>query len=95
MHNLDSQVMNKIPLAIDKWMLTIHDAVITAPGTAGQVRKLYAALLKEVNTNRHTILANYRESIGATELKADIAFMKLHKAIHQADDIEFNASAMK
>ena len=95
MHNLDSQIMNRVALNLDQWMLTIHDAVITAPGTAYQVRELYAKLLKEVNTNRHTILANYRKSIGATTLKTDIAFMKLHKAVQQADDVEFNASAMK
>lgn len=94
-HNLDSQVMDSIAYESTKWMLTIHDAGIVLPGTAKEVRKAYAIKLKEINTNRYSILQDFRESIGATSLKADIAFMKLHKAVEQAEDLPFSQSAMK
>ncbi len=95
MHNLDSQVSNSIAYESTKWMLTIHDAAIVLPGAAKEVRIAYALKLKEINTNRHTILKDFRQSIGATSLKADFAFMKLHKAVHQAEDMLFNSTAMK
>ena len=94
-HNLDSQIVNKIANDSDEWMLTIHDAIIAAPGTCGRARKAYATTLKEVNKDRHSILKGFRESIGAVDLKADIAFMKLHKATKHAENIAFNATAMK
>lgn len=76
-------------------MLTIHDAVITLPGTAREVRKAYAHQLKQVNKDRNSIIKEFRESIGATDIKSDIAFMNLYKATQQAKDVDFNASAMK
>lgn len=95
-HNLDSQAMNNIAIKLqDRWMLTIHDAILTAPGTARLCRNEYALQLKEINKARNSILWGYRESIGATTLKADIAFMKLHNAVHQAPEQPFNATAMK
>ena len=94
-HNLDSQSMDNIAIAIDEWMLTIHDAVIALPGTCGKVRKQYSHELKAVNENRRTIIRDFRNSIGATSMKADIDFMKLDKAVQQADEEVFNASAMK
>jgi len=94
-HNLDSQIMDKIANATDEWMLTIHDAAIVLPGTARRTRKAYALQLKEVNNRRNSILSGFRQSIGATTLKADVAFMKLHAATTQAEDVSFNTTAMK
>jgi hypothetical protein len=94
-HNLDSQIMDKIANATDEWMLTIHDAAIVLPGTARRTRKAYALQLKEVNNRRNSILTGFRQSIGATTLKADVAFMKLHAATTQAEDVSFNTTAMK
>lgn len=94
-HGLDGQVMNSIAIKVDEWMITIHDAVIAAPGVCRQVREQYAIELKSINRERDSILSNYRESIGATGYKADVDFMKLHKAVHQAEDIQFSPSAMK
>ena len=94
-HNLDSQVMDKIADATDEWILTIHDAAIVLPGTARRTRKAYALQLKEVNNRRNSILSGFRQSIGATTLKADVAFMKLHTATIQAEDVPFNTTAMK
>lgn len=95
-HNLDSQVMDAIARKITKWMLTIHDAVITMPGTAKECREQYVIELNTIRQNRHQILKDFRESIGATSFKADVDFMKLHKAVEQLDDtVKFNATAMK
>ena len=94
-HNLDSQVMNSIAEDIDEWMLTIHDAVITAPGTAGRIRKEYACRLKDINVNRNTIISNFRDSIGAVGHKADVSFLKVFKLVQQADDVPFQPTAMK
>lgn len=94
-HNLDSQIMNTIASNTDKWLLTIHDAIIALPGHAVDFRNQYAYLLKEINRNRYTILNDYRKSIGATSIKSDVAFYKLFKSVIPADDVEFHATAMK
>lgn len=94
-HNLDSQIMNRIASNTDKWLLTIHDAIISLPSHAGLFRKQYASLLKEINTNRYSILQEYRKSIGATSMKSDVAFHKLFKSVVPADDTEFLPTAMK
>ena len=94
-HNLDSQVMDNIATIVDEWMLTIHDAIITAPGVAKRCRVTYAGQLKAINKDRNEILRDFRRSIGATSMKADIAFMKLYDSVQQAEDVEFNATAMK
>ena len=94
-HNLDSQIVNNVAKDMDHWMLTIHDAIITLPGIAGQARKAYATQLQLVNDNRHSILKDFRKSIGATDIKADIAFMNLYKATQQAEAETFSPSAMK
>jgi len=95
-HNLDSQVMNRIALAIDEWMLTIHDACIALPGTCGRVRGLYANLLQQINTHRFRIMRDYRKSIGATSIKADMDFMDLYNMVHQAPtNTVFQRTAMK
>ncbi len=104
-HNLDSQDSNSIALEIStelvdheslsNWIITIHDAALTLPGTCRVVRNKYAKRLKRVNTNRDEIISNFRASIGATSMKSDVSFMKLHRMVEQADDVEFNASAMK
>ena len=95
-HNLDSQVMNKIALAMDEWMLTIHDAIIALPGTCGRARGLYANQLQQINANRFSIMRDYRESIGATSIKADMDFMDLYNMVHQAPaNTVFKRTAMK
>lgn len=97
-HNLDSQVINKIAeefTSADEWLLTIHDAALALPGTCGRIRASYAQKLKEINTNRHTIVNNFRESIGAVGHKADVSFLKVHKLVQQAPDVAFNSYAMK
>ena len=94
-HNLDSQVMNNIAMKIPAWMLTIHDAAIAAPGVCKQIREQYAIELQAINTNRQTILDDYRKSIGATSRKANIDFMKLEQNIVPAENVTFNRTAMK
>ena len=95
-HNLDSQIMNKILIKLDQeWILSIHDAAIALPGVCGRIRKSYAIELKQINIKRKSILLSYRKSIGATSMKDSVAFMKLDKSIQQAPDVEYNACAMK
>lgn len=95
-HNLDSQCVDNIATIIPEWMLTIHDAIITAPGTAKRCRYMYASQLKQINTARNKIIKDFRHSIGATTMKADIAFMNLfNNTKHVEEDIQFNATAMK
>ena len=41
-------------------------------------------------------MRNFRESIGATSMKADMDFMELYKSVQQApDDVQFLRTAMK
>lgn len=95
-HNLDSQIINKIPLRVHRWMLTIHDAVVAGPGVCRTVRETYAVLLQEIHTNRFDIISSYRQSIGATDRKSDIAFMKLwNMTKHCKDTPTFKRTAMK
>lgn len=95
-HGIDSQIMNK--LAEDymhMWMLTIHDAIICLPGDASILRKAYAGELKDVNINRTRIIKDFRESVGATSTKADVDYYKLCKAVVEAPDVPYQATAMK
>jgi len=95
-HNLDSQIMDNLTAKADGFVISIHDAFLCAPGNAGKLRKEYAVQLKEIHTNRHKILSDFRTSIGATDIKADIAFMNLYNAVEQVpEDTVFNATAMK
>lgn len=95
-HNLDSQIANSIAEDFDEWMLTIHDAVIAAPGVCSAIRKAYASKLKDINKDRYSIIQNYRNSIGAVGHKADVSFFKAYKLVVQApENTTFNPTAMK
>jgi hypothetical protein len=94
-HNLDSQIVNRVSECLPSWNIPIHDALLVLPGYGLQARKSYAIELKRLNSNRNKILSDYRKSIGATTLKADLDFLKLYKLIQQAEDVAFNHTAMK
>lgn len=66
-HNLDSQVMNRVASKlydISGWAIDIHDALILHPNDAKLARQLYAKELEEIYENRDEILQNYFRSIG-------------------------------
>lgn len=66
-HNLDSQVANKVigkVMTKYGWGIDIHDAFIVHPNAALDVRRWYAAELTHVYNNRSAILTNYFNSIG-------------------------------
>ena len=93
-HNLDSQVMNKVLIRLDEWAIAIHDAILCLPGT--KARQIYVQVLEELRANRTRILANYRQSIGATSNTANIAWAKLMDKVEQLDSlIPFSESALK
>lgn len=95
-HGIDSQVMDNILNNTDVWALPIHDAILALPGDCHTLRLEAVEQLKDIHTNRHTILANFRQSIGATGSKADLAFAKLYANVQQLDNgIEFSVSCMK
>lgn len=94
-HGIDSQMMDRLAEQFSFWMLTIHDAVLCLPGHAKLIRQAYAVELKEVNNNRHSIISNYRKSIGAISPKSDVDFYKLAKTVVEAPDVPFQATAMK
>lgn len=95
-HNLDSQIMNKIANFGYNWMIPIHDAVLCLPGVATNVRNKYISLIEDLYNDRHSVLKQFRQSIGATSLKADIDFMKLYQATVQLLDTDsFSNTAMK
>ena len=97
-HCLDSQISNDKALEFTnkgEWLITIHDADIALPGVCGQLRANYAKRLKQINKDRHSIIKDFRESIGAVGHKADVAFYKVHSITVQAPDLPFNISAMK
>ena len=66
MHNLDSQVANKICKEID-WVLPNHDSFLVHPSDAFDVRKVYTNFMFKIYQNRKTILKEYFHSIGITE----------------------------
>ena len=102
-HALDSIVMNKILKKFvteqKQWAIGIHDAVVYMPGNGRAIREEYASLLTEIYDNREEIIENYRQSIGANTLKADIDYMKLTKAVHPISTVghkvRFKRTAMK
>lgn len=95
-HHLDSDLMDHNLISNPHlWALDIHDAIICSPVNATTFRKTAAARLEYYRNNRHSIIANYRKSIGATSPKADIAYMNLLKVIKDAGDIPFSKGCMK
>jgi hypothetical protein len=74
-HNLDSQVMNNvIGKTVDKYdfAIDIHDAVVTTPSAAVDVKTWFAEEIDSIYENRKSILANFFNSIGITSrAKAD------------------------
>lgn len=63
LHNLDSQVANKICKEID-WVLPNHDSFLVHPSDAFDVRKVYTSFMFEIYQNRKDILREYFQSIG-------------------------------
>jgi len=93
-HNLDSQVMDSIIDKLDEWSIGIHDAILVLPGT--NARQLYVAELEDMRTDRHTIINNYRKSIGATSPASNIAWAKLTAKVEQlCSAVPFAESALK
>jgi len=95
-HHLDSDLMEyNLDVNSDLYALDIHDAILCLPKDAEKFRTTAAKRLKHYNNNRTTILAKYKQSIGATSVKADIAHMELLKSVHDADDQQFLTTLMK
>jgi hypothetical protein len=95
-HNIDSIITDRIVYKTEAPVISIHDALIALPGSAFDCRVAYASLLKEVYNDRNVILSSFRESIGATSVKARIAFMKLDQSVQHIDpSVEFKETAMK
>lgn len=93
-HNLDSQVMNKVLEQLEEWAIAIHDAILVLPGS--QARAIYVQVLEELRANRTRILANYRQSIGATSNTANIAWAKLMDKVEPlCSAVPFAESALK
>lgn len=95
-HHLDSDLMDhNLIVHKDKWILDIHDADILSPIHANAVRESAAKRLEYYRDNRHSIIANYRKSIGAISTKSDVAYMKLLASIKDAGNIPFHRGCMK
>lgn len=62
-HNLDSQVSNKISYELD-WCIPIHDAWNIHPNSVDTLRNTLLKEFKNIYANRESILRNYYESIG-------------------------------
>ena len=63
LHNLDSQVANRICENID-WVLPNHDSFTIHPNDAYDVRKIYTTSMHNIYSKRRRILKDYLESIG-------------------------------
>lgn len=95
-HHLDSDLMeNVLSQFLDESIFDIHDAYLALPGVCLRLREAAAVKLKYYNTNRHIIVSNYMQSIGATSPKAMLQHMKLLASIVDADDQPFNRTCMK
>ena len=96
-HNLDSNLMNGTMVDIHtlgEWAISIHDAGLVLPGS--HMRKAYLGRIQSMRENRHTIMRNYRKSIGAVGLAADIAWAKLIGQTEQLHgNTKFQESALK
>ena len=66
LHNLDSQIANKVCLDID-WVISNHDSWTIHPNDAYAVRKSYTDSMYCIYENRHQILEDYFKSIGINE----------------------------
>ena len=95
-HHVDSDMMEyNLDTNYDKWALDIHDAILCLPKDAPVFRKTASKRLKFYNQHRYIIMANYRQSIGATSVKADIQHMQLLKSVVDAGEVEFLETLMK
>ena len=97
-HNADGQCADGTCLTLiekfNEWVIAIHDAFLVLPG--GHVREVYINILEDFRANRHTILRDYRKSIGATSKSADIAWAKLMDKTEQlCSAVSFAESALK
>lgn len=94
-HHLDSDLMDhNLYTNNHLWALDIHDAIICLPMDANTFREGACKRLEYYRDNRHTIIQNYRKSIGAVTTKADIAYMNLLKSIKDAGNIRFHRGCM-
>jgi hypothetical protein len=96
-HNLDSQVMDKvIGKVIDKYEfgLDIHDAIICSPSAARDVRRWYSEEMQLIYNNRKVILSRYFKSIGIGE-EAAVAFKKLMDKVQPVDSFVCSPWALK
>lgn len=93
-HNLDSKLMDNAIMQISSWAIAIHDAILCLPGSTA--REKFVEQLEALRANRHTVLNNYRKSIGATSRSADIAWAKLMDKVEPlCSAIPFSESALK
>jgi hypothetical protein len=96
MHHIDSDLMeHNLSCHPDKWALDIYDAILCLPGHALQFRHTSASRLKFYNTNRNSIIANFRKSIGATTPKADVMYYNMCKSVVDAGDTPYSPYCMK
>ena len=94
-HNLDSKIADTVVTTTDSNVIAIHDAFLVLPGSASTVRHSYVNQLTRLYNDRHTVLSNYRKSIGAVGPKADKAFAKVVELTEEIDEFEAKVSALK
>ncbi len=97
-HNRDSKIqddsMYEIIANRKEWALSIHDAALVLPGTS--FRQVAMGKLKELQTNKDNIVKDYRASIGATDRKADVEWLKLQELVTPLDEsTPFEPSCLK
>lgn len=85
-HNLDSQIANTICEEV-QWVLPNHDAFIIHPNDASLVRSIYIEKMKNIHTNRKSILRNYFNSIGIVNT--------YEESNEQMGDLEFSPYCLK
>lgn len=86
-HNLDSQVANKVAEKVTKkygFCVDIHDAFIVSPLAAQDVRQWYAEELTTVYKNRKEILTGFMQSVGVLP-SAMPAWNKLMEKVDTVD----------
>lgn len=88
--------MDNILINTDVWALPIHDAILALPGDCSILRDEAVNQLTELHANRHTIINEFRASIGATTPAADLAFAKLYDKVQPlTEKVIFSGSCMK
>jgi hypothetical protein len=84
-HNLDSQIANKICLDVDS-VLPIHDAFLAHPNDISSIKDVYCDMLNSIYNSRNSILSNYFGSIGI-DSKASKDWSELQASIQPVNNV--------